>query len=241
MSKYIKWELKEEIRTKFIPLIVIAIVYLLTIVVPDNSSLSGIVSIPFTLILISSLVLSYVYGAYRTMKSYEKPTFLLESMIPLSPSKILLVKYLLGIIFNILFTILFIIGFAIVLYKIGEMEMIKEILKLFFNLDINGKTVIIRLLFMMLSSTISFTTFTTLVYLIIKSLFPNSKRVLLVSFITGGILYSVILSSGLKELFKNLQELGQADILYSVVLLGVSVVCYFISVWFIKNKLEVYN
>ncbi len=243
MFNYIKWELKDEIRRKYIPLIVAVVVYLLFLILPEKSKLLDYATIPFVIIMLGSLAMSYIYGTYRTMRSYENQTFLLESMIPLSPNKILLAKYILAIIFDVAYSIIFVLGLATILFKFSQndLELIKDIINLFFHLKIDEVTIILRVLFMMLSSTIAFTSFSTLVYLIIKSILPNFKRVVPISFIAGVLLFSILINGTLREFFDTLDSLGEFDIIYSVSLLIVSVICYFASVWFIKNKLEVYN
>ena len=102
MFKYIKWELIDEFRRKKLLAAFVAIVYLLVLITPGDATLMRYLIIPITIILCGSLFLSFISGAKKTMDSYQNKTFLLESMIPLSPNKILLAKYILAIIFNLL-------------------------------------------------------------------------------------------------------------------------------------------
>ena len=104
MSKYIKWELINEFKNKAILFGIIAVVYFLVLVVPYSDNVfSSFLYLAFFIIMSLTTILSFTYGANRTMNSYKNQTFLLESMIPLSPKKILLAKYILAIFFDFIF------------------------------------------------------------------------------------------------------------------------------------------
>lgn len=240
MFKYIKWELIDDFRKKRLIFGFIAIIYLLVLIFPGDSQIMKYLVLPLSIILMGSLLLTFIAGAKRTMDTYQNQTFLLESMIPLSPNKILLAKYILAIFFNILYCIIFILGLSVVLAK-ADINFIKEILNDLFSLSFNEWTVLFRVFFVLLSSSIATTAMTTLVFLFLKSIFPNGKGLRIIAFIGSGVVMNVIASTFLASLIELFKNSDIADVFYSLILIGMSVVCYFISVYFVKNKLEIYN
>ena len=241
MFNYLKWELKDEFKKKSIPAAIIAAVYLLVLLLPEKTSLYGYVMIPFIIIMVGSLFLAYLYGPYRNMHSYQSQTFLLESMIPLTSGKLLIAKYILAILFDIIFGLVFILGCIVLLATVGDLEFIKEVINALFQLKVDEVQLLLRLALLILSTTIVFTSFVTMVYLMIKSFFPNLKIVVIISYATGLFLFSAIVNEFLSKLSDLFSSVGSTDIILSVVSLLLTVVFYFVSVWFIENKLEVYN
>lgn len=240
MFKYIKWELLDEFRKKKLILAFIAIIYLLVLITPTDATIIKYLIIPMTFILLGSLLLSFISGAKKVMDSYQDKTFLLESMIPLSPNKILLAKYIIAVIFNLIYTVIFVIGLAVILKK-ADIHLIKEILEELYSLDFDEWIVLIRTFILLLSSSISSTSLITLVFLALKSIFPNGKGLKIISFIVSGIIANIITSSFLSEFFANIKDMAYSDIIYSLILLALAAVGYFASLWFVKNKLEIYN
>jgi hypothetical protein len=100
MFKYIKWDLIDEFRKKKLIIAFVALIYALVLIVPEDSTIMRYLILPMTFILIATFLMTFISGAKKTMDSYQNQTFLLESMIPLSPNKILLAKYILPIIFD---------------------------------------------------------------------------------------------------------------------------------------------
>ena len=239
MFKYMKWELREELKNKRIILLFIAIVYFLIYALPSKNFLYNYICIPYGFILLGSLFLSFVYGTKRTLDSYKNQTFLLESMIPISPGKLLLAKYILAILANIFYVIIFIIGMCIMLAKV-DISTIKEIIELLFSLKIDEIAILMRIFIVLLSTTIACTSIITLIYLMLKSFFPNARGLRIISFIIGGIVLDII-SNVLFSKAEYLDKINYEDIVYSLIFIAISVICYFISVWFVKEKLEVYN
>ncbi len=240
MFKFIKWELIDEFRRKKLIYAVIAVVYLLVLITPENTSLKWYLVLPITVILSGSFIFSFMYGAKRTMDSYQNKTFLLESMIPLSPNKILLAKYILAIIFNFLYTIIFVLGLAVVMKKL-DINLIKTILEALYSLEFDEWLVLVRVFILLLSSSIATTSLTTLTFLALKSIIPNGKGLAVVSFVVSAIIINFVTTVFLKDFLAAISELALADFIFSLILLGVSVAAYFASLWFVKNKLEIYN
>ena len=174
------------------------------------------------------------------MDSYQNKTFLLESMIPLSPNKILLAKYILGIILNIIYSIIFIIGLAIILKK-ADIDLIKEIIDTLYSLDFNEWLVLIRLFVLIISSSITATSLTTCVFLGLKSIFPNGKGLKTIAYIVTVILVTFVASTFLVDLIRSMAQSKYFDIYFSILLLAFATVGYFGSLWFVKNRLEIYN
>ena len=240
MFKYIKWELLDEFRKKKLIIGCVAIVYLLVFIAPVKSMLMRYLGLPMIIILFGSLSLSFTSGSKRTMDSYQKKTFLLESMIPLSPNKILLAKYLLGIIFNIIYSIVFIIGLAIAAKKV-DINLIKKIIDALYSLDFDEWLVLLRFFVLLLSSSISATSLTTFVFLVLKSIFPNGKGLKTISYIITTALAVFLLTTFLKDLIMSIVDLEYFDLYFSAILLGIATIGYFGSLYFVKNKLEIYN
>lgn len=238
MFKYIKWELINEIKSKKVLFGIVALVYLLVLILPNSSDnlLVNSIVLAFIIIFFATLALTFVYGANRTMNSYKNQTFLLESMLPLSPSKILLAKYILAILFDFVFCIIFILGLAVLLSK-ENINLIETLLQYFLQSDASTKTIIFRIFFLIITTTIAFTSLLTLLYIGIKSFFPNGKGLKIVSYIAGFFVLDIISST----LFRVVNSSANGDLIYSIVMLILAVICYVGSVWFIENKLEVYN
>lgn len=240
MFKYIKWEILDDLRKKKVIYGSIAIVYLLTLILPLESRVLNYLGLPLSIILYGSLVLSFVSGTIKIMKSYENQTFLLESMIPLSPNKILLAKYLLAIIMNVFYCLVFILGLSIILSK-ADVNLIKALFEIYKKLESLKSGIVLRIFFLLFSSTTLTTSFITLVYLALKSTFPNAAGLKIISFIGGGVILNVLAGEFLVKILKTLINSEIGDIYFSLILLGISAIFYFASLYFVKEKLEIYN
>lgn len=240
MFKYIKWELINEFKSKLVMFGVIAIVYLLIFIIPNSSLdanvITSFITLSFSIILFITFALTFIYGAKRTMDSYKNQTFLLESMIPLSPSKLLLAKYILAILFDFIFCLIFILGFAVILAK-DNINLFQNLIQYFFNTNVSMRTIILRAFLLTITSTIAFTSFISLLFIGIKSFFPNGKGIKAISYIVGLFLLSTI-SDILRSSFNTSSNF---DLIYSLTMIILTILCYRGSVWFIENKLEVYN
>lgn len=237
MFKYIKWELIDEMKSKRLLLAVIAVVYFLVYLIPNNSDnvIVGFIYLLFSIILLVTSLMAFFYGAKRTIDSFKNQTFLLESMIPLSPSKILLAKYILAIFFDLIFCIIFVLGLSVILAK-ADVNLIEFFIKGFLQLNYDGKTFILRAFVQMISYTIAFTSIISCIYIGIKSFFPNGKGLRTIAYIAGIFLLSLI-----QNILADHIPMANYDIITSIIMLVITVLGYGASVWFIENKLEVYS
>lgn len=236
MFKYIKWELINELKSKKLVLGVIAITYLLVYLLPTSDNvIMNFIYLLFSIILIITGIMAFFYGAQRTINTFKNKTFLLESMIPLSSSKILFAKYLLAIFFNFVYCIIFILGLSVIFAK-ANTNLIELFINGFLQLDADGKTFILRAFIQMISYTIAYTSIISLLYIGLKSFFPNGKGLRGISYIVGIFLLSLVQNA----LANNIIS-ANYDIITSIIMLIISLACYGASVWFIENKLEVYS
>ena len=236
MGNYIKWDLKDFFSNKLIFFICIGAIYLLSALIPYDSSsfFGGLIHFSFFVILYVSLAFSFVIGTKRVVDTFRKKTFLLESMVPLSVSKILFSKFLIGFIINFLYSFIGIVGLSILLFKGVNINIFEMFDVLFSNITV---VEFLRFCVVYLLSILCFMSVVVLGYIIGKVIKPNGKgnRVIsviiwficfyFISYITNDILsYSIYLDFTL-------------DIIYVVSIL----VSFFITSWLIENKLEIYN
>lgn len=237
MFKYIKWELINEMKSKALLFGLIAVIYLLVLILPSSDSvIMTCIYMIFTIILLLTLLMAFIYGAKRTMDSYKNQTFLLESMIPLSPSKILLAKYILAIVFDFLFCLIFVLGFAVVFSK-ANINLLEAIVQYYFNADFDTKTVIARMFLLTISSTIAYTSLTSFIFIGLKSFFQNGKALKIISYVVSYIIFGLISTS----LTKSYDSIANYDLIFSLIMIIITIICYGGSVLLIENKLEVYN
>jgi len=229
MFNYIKWELKSIYRKYAKILIVIAVIMGLIEIMPFSD---GIVTkaILFAFI-ISMLLLSistYVLGTKKVVDTFRKPTFLLESMISIPPSKLLLAKYLLAIIINVICALLLVLGLSIIVAR--ETNFI-EFLD-FLEIPINFETLEV-LVTLLISSTL-FTSTVTLCFVWLRSMFPKMKGSLFLGVIVW-YLGMVFLSA----IFAELEV--ESTLVFNMIELVIIVLSYFGTFHLIENKLEIYN
>ena len=138
MANYIKWDLKDYFSNKYTLFICVGVVYLLSAILPYDSTffLSGMIHFAFFIILYVSLVFSFIIGTKRVVDTFKKKTFLLESMIPLSVNKILLSKFILGFVINFLYSFRGIIGLSILLFKGIDVNIFELFGELFSNITV---------------------------------------------------------------------------------------------------------
>ena len=230
MFKYLKWELKSIYRKYIKILIVIAVIMGLMAVIPFNTddTLTGAITIAFTITMIVLMLSTYILGTKKVLDTFSKPTFLLESMISIPPSKLLLAKYLLAIIINVICSILLITGMCIIIARATSLI---EMLKIFnIKLDFEIFETLITLL---LSSTF-FTSTVTLCFVWLKSTFPKLKG----SMFFGALVWYFAMSffggilSGL-----NIESIW----VFNFIELLIIALSYLGTVHLIENKLEIYN
>ncbi len=230
MFKYIKWELKDLLSKNILTLAIVAGVYLLSWIAVKNDMTDSfeVVIVLFSIILVMSVFCAFYAGTKRTLETFESQTFLLESMIPISPEQLLLAKYIIAIVLNFFYVCIFILGMAIVFS--ADSKLLDYILKLAFeNVD-----ELARVLVDLSVYTTFFTAIVTFVFVAFKSLFPNGKFAKVISFVVGyfGVSYIATMAT---ELFQD-SRTG----LY-VIELGSVVAAFFLTTTLIKNKLEIYK
>lgn len=236
MFKYMKWEFLEDIKNKKILFGMVGVIYLLTFLLPDSDTfLTGLIYLAFIFILMGSCFLSFMYGAKRTMDTYTKKTFLLESMIPLSPSKILLAKYILAILFDIIFSIVFWIGLVVILSK-ANVNLLEDFIEVLTHSSFDAKKAILRFCFLAICTAIAFTSFTSFVFVGLKSFFKKARGLKIISYIISYFVLSITSNIILKSITST-----SIDIFYSFIMLVITALCFWGSVWFVENKLEIYN
>lgn len=230
MFKYIKWELKDLLSKNILTLGLVAVVYLLSWIAVKNDMTDtfSVVIILFSIILVASVFCAFYAGTKRTLETFDSQTFLLESMIPISPEQLLLAKYIIAIVLNLLYVGIFILGMAIVFS--AQTELLDFLLKLVFeNVDELARALVDLSVY-----TTFFTAVVTLVFIAFKSIFPNGKFAKIISFVVG---YFVVyyIAALATELFQD-SRIG----LYAIEL-GAVVASFFLTTSLIKNKLEIYK
>lgn len=242
MSSYIKWEFKSIFKKNTIWFSAIAIIYLLEFVILKSGGLdntiAGLITIAFNFILMISVFFAFIYGTKRTIDTFSKPTFLLESMIPISASKLLLAKYLIAIVMNIIYAFIYILGIIIVMSAVENAtlrEMLGEIGEFIINNPIN----ILRVFIVMIIASTAFTSIVTMVFCFFKSKFPNGKAVSVISYILGYFLFGFVISLFL-EMIGNV-DTTYFDIIMDGFMLIMATLGYLGTVHLVENKLEIYN
>ena len=235
MLNYIKWELLNELKAKKYVLLFVAAIFFINIVTDPE----GIFAFLFGLILICSMLMAYAYGTNKVLNSYKKQTFLLESMIPLSPKKILLSKYILAIIYNVFCAVVLLIGMQISLAKV-DINLIETIMKELAHIDSDVKEMIFQFFVFLMSSSITFTSVITLLYIAFKSIVPKMGGASVIAWLTGIFCYSFVMEF-INEMIGNSSSYDTILYIESLILLCVTAASYFLTSWFIENKLEIYN
>ena len=237
MLKYIKWELKDFFKRSIILLSIVAVVYLLFLVLPfENKSIgfiTGLVTLLYILIILGSFFGSYFMGTLRVVNTFSKKTFLLESMIPTSVEKLLLAKYVLGIIINIVYIAVGVIGISLFLVKGLGVDDTFEIIKLFVE-NMDGVALLKFTVSAVLSS-VTFMSVIVLCYVGFKSFVPNSNNIVI------GIVVAILALYVVGYVSDILDVTNANYLVIWGILLAISAVAYFFSTLLIKNKLEIYS
>lgn len=241
MSSYIKWEFRSIFKGSKVLLSTIAIVYLLEFIFLKTEStgiLAGLVTMAFSIVLILSAFGSFIYGTKRTVETFSKPTFLLESMIPIPASKLLLAKYLIAIIMNIFYAFVFIMGIIIMMAAMEEnlvIEMLGDFGKLILEEPIN----LLRTFLVMIFSSTAFTSIVTLIFCFFKSKFPNGKAINIIAGVLGYFAYGLVISLFVETFMDSSME--YADLLFDGLMIIIIALGYLGTVHLIENKLEIYS
>ena len=229
MFNYIKWELKSIYRKYTKVLIAMAIIMGLMAVIPlEDNAITEAISFAFVITMMFLTLSTYVLGTKKVLDTFRKPTFLLESMIAIPPSKLLLAKYLLAIIINVICSILVVVGICVILARAASLIEILEFLNI--NIDFEVIEVLITLL---ISSTF-FTSTVTLCFVWLKSMFPKLKG----SLFFGALVWYFAVSFFMGILSElNIESIWVLNFI-ELLIIGLS---YFGTVHLIENKLEIYN
>jgi ABC-type transport system involved in multi-copper enzyme maturation permease subunit len=239
MFNYIKWELKDTFKSRYKWLILAAVIYLLTVIIPledkDNNYFQDLILLGFFITISVALFGTFFKGTKTVIDSFDKKTFLLESMIPLPPKKILLAKYILAIILNTIYFIIFYLGILVIVFKSsGFQGIIKSLDNLIKNFEI---ITFIEGSFNLFLLSITFMSLAILCFVIAKVLNPNSKSSKFIGIIIAVIsLYTIIFVLSLIWSSSNC-NIYVSDLLY----LTISVCSYFFTSYLIEKKLEIYT
>ena len=239
MFNYIKWELKDTYKSKYKWLLLIAVIYLLTMVVPleekDDNFFQNLIMLGFFITISVSFFGTFFKGTKTVIDSFDKKTFLLESMIPLPPKKILLAKYLLAIIMNTIYFIIFCLGIMVIIFNSSGFQGIIESLD---NLIKNFELLsFIETSFSLFLLSIAFMSLAILCFVMAKVINPNSKNSKFIGIVAAVIsLYTIIFILTLIWSSSN-GNIYVSDLLY----ITVSVCSYFYTSYLIENKLEIYT
>lgn len=229
MLNYIKWELKSIYRKYTKVLIAMAIIMGLMAIIPlDGEIITGAVTFAFVITMMILMLSTYVLGTKKVLDTFSKPTFLLESMISIPPSKLLLAKYLLAIIINVICSILVVVGICVILARATSLI---EVLELF-NIKIDFE--VLEGLITLLLSSIFFTSTVTLCFVWLKSMFPKLK---------GSLFFGAIIWYFTMSFFIGILSSLDVDSIWvlNFIELVIIVLSYFGTVHLIENKLEIYN
>ena len=234
MFNFIKWELKDYFKKSYIYFVVIGIVFGIILLLPYNDFTRYIFSMAsffYLIIMLVSFYGSYYLGTGKVVRSFSKKTFLLESMIPLSPKKILLSKYLIGLIINTLFLLIALLGIIILAVRAAGLQSTFETLKNIIEY-INFENFVKFSITMFLIS-LAFLSLIVLLYIIIKVLLPNTSDTALVIVVGVIAFYN----------FGYFVYLFKIDNLYIIwlILMIITVASYFITSFLIERKLEIYD
>ena len=229
MFNYIKWELKSIYRKYTKVLIAMAIIMGLMGVIPlEENVITEAISFAFVITMMILMLSTYVLGTKKVLYTFRKPTFLLESMISIPPSKLLLAKYILAIIINVICSILLVVGICVIL---ARAESLIEILE-FLNIKIDFE--VIEVLITLLISSTFFTSTVTLCFVWLKSMFPKLKG----SLFFGALVWYFAVSFFMGILSElNIESIWVLNFI-ELLIIGLS---YFGTVHLIENKLEIYN
>ncbi len=231
MFNYLKWELKDYLNGQTKWFIAIAIIFALVLISGLDVLL---ISLAFLIIMLLSLFETYFAGTKHAVDTFSKKTFLLESMIPVSGKKILLAKYILGIIINTIYGFIVFLGIIVISIKGIGIENTLEGLKEIINYQ-NPVELLQTLLTIICSSTL-FLSIVVLCFVGAKALNPGNKYDKIVGFVFAYIaLYFT--STFLNNAFGKDVNI----MLVNLVFLCITSVAFFITSYLVENKLEIYS
>ena len=236
MFNYLKWELKDYLGTKNKWFIIIGIIYLLALIVPleNDNFFSGLIGLAYSITLICALLGTYFAGTKHAVSTFSKKSFLLESMIPISAKKILLTKYILGIIINFIYLIIFILGLITISIKgIGLSNTFEFLRKI---IEFTDPIKLLEGICLLICSSVSFLSVVVLCFVGVKAFNPSGKYDKIIGFVlavfvlyTIGYIMSIVVSG------------SSSTYLTDLVYIIISTIAFFVTSYLIENKLEIYN
>lgn len=235
MSSYLKWELKNYFGTKYKWFGLFGIIYLLFLLVPESSGkIFGLIGSGYFIIIIICIYGIVFAGTKYTVQTFSKKTFLLESMIPVSGKKILLAKYLLGIIINLVYTAWAILGIIVFGFKYGGFEKLYDYLKDFLtNFDV---VTLFRTFSAIFSTSLFILSVVIMCYVIAKAMNPAGKYDKIIGFILAYVALYLI-SSFIVEIRSEISSVYFLDLIFILI----SAIAFYITSYFVENKLEIYS
>lgn len=238
MFKYIKWELKDYFKKGYKLLALVALIYILLLIIPitkdnSNSFLPGLIVLAYSITLMVSIFGAYFLGTVKVINTFTKKTFLLESMIPFSAKRILLAKYILGIIINTMYILILLLGIIVFFVKGLGADLTFELLKDFVSsIDLVS---FLKLVVSLVLTSVAFMSLVVLSYIIVKSLFPNSNNVVVGIIIAIFAIYVIGYVVGV--ITTDIDNIYVYWLIYAVT----SCIAYFSTTLLIERKLEIYN
>jgi ABC-type transport system involved in multi-copper enzyme maturation permease subunit len=201
----------------------------------DDNFFQDLIMLGFFITISVSFFGTFFKGTKTVIDSFDKKTFLLESMIPLPPKKILLAKYLLAIIMNTIYFIIFCLGIMVIIFNSSGFQGIIESLdNLIKNFELFS---FIETSFSLFLLSITFMSLAILCFVMAKVINPNSKNSKFIGIVAAVIsLYTIIFILTLIWSSSN-GNIYVSDLLY----ITVSVCSYFYTSYLIENKLEIYT
>ena len=233
MLNYLKWELKNYFGNKLKWFIAIGIVFALMMIIPFEGTgnvFTTLVILSYSIILLISVIGAYFAGTKHAVDTFSKKTFLLESMIPVPAKKILLCKYILGMIINFAYILIIAIGIAVVLIRGIGLENTFEAYKAILD-KLNFETVLT-----IISTSIFFLSVVVLGFVGAKAINPGGKHDKITGFVFA---FLLLYFTGylIGQILTGNTNLYLANLVY----IGISAVVFFITSYLIENKLEIYN
>jgi hypothetical protein len=236
MFNYLKWELKDYIGNRYKWFIVALTIFFLVLITPSEN-LPGLFMFAYITTMTICLLGTYYAGTKHAVDTFSKKTFLLESMIPISAKKILLAKYILGIIINFIYLLLVILGLLTFIIKgFGIEETFKNLMKI---VELTNPVELFRVALFLICSSIAFLSVVVLCFVIAKAINPSGKYDKILGFIFAFIalyLVSYLISMIIVE-NSELVNLYIIDLVFIII----STISFFSTSYLVERKLEIYN
>ncbi len=239
MFKYLKWELLYQSKKSLKVLLIILATFLLFFIIPNDADgfFANAIRFAVAMEVVYIFYGIYIGGTLRTIKTFENKTFLLESMIALPSKTILLAKYCLSFIVSVVYTLLLFVYAFIFVDKLGKDSFAQELI---LNIvEEIGAQAIFEGVLEILIIALAFSSVVILLYILFKSLWPSKKPSVFILIVITSILSSVY--SGFVIGIAEAAGLEYGLLFTTVCSALVMIVSYYISLYLVNNKLEIYN